>query len=40
MFCGLVPFLTLFIAKKWKALNAKRYGDKKKFGFVEVQKEV
>ncbi|KAD4585392.1 hypothetical protein R6Q59_035988 [Mikania micrantha] len=26
-------------ARKWMQLNAKRYGDKRKFGFVETQKE-
>ncbi|KAL6606133.1 hypothetical protein ACP70R_041786 [Stipagrostis hirtigluma subsp. patula] len=26
-------------ARKWHQLNAKRYGDKRKFGFVEAQKE-
>ncbi|PNH07205.1 Pre-mRNA-splicing factor 8 [Tetrabaena socialis] len=26
-------------AKKWQQLNAKRYGDKRKFGFVEAPKE-
>lgn len=26
-------------ARKWHQLNSKRYGDKRKFGFVETQKE-
>ena len=26
-------------AQKWHQLNSKRYGDKRKFGFVETQKE-
>ena len=26
-------------ARKWMQLNSKRYGDKRKFGFVETQKE-
>ena len=26
-------------ARKWIQLNSKRYGDKRKFGFVETQKE-
>ncbi|XP_072978887.1 pre-mRNA-processing-splicing factor 8A [Typha angustifolia] len=26
-------------ARKWQQLNSKRYGDKRKFGFVEAQKE-
>lgn len=26
-------------ARKWMQLNSKRYGDKRKFGFVEPQKE-
>lgn len=26
-------------ARKWHQLNTKRYGDKRKFGFVETQKE-
>ncbi|KAF8389529.1 hypothetical protein HHK36_024044 [Tetracentron sinense] len=26
-------------AQKWMQLNSKRYGDKKKFGFLESQKE-
>lgn len=26
-------------ARKWMQLNTKRYGEKRKFGFVETQKE-
>jgi pre-mRNA-processing factor 8 len=26
-------------ARKWQQLNSKRYSDKRKFGFVEQQKE-
>jgi pre-mRNA-processing factor 8 len=26
-------------ARKWMQLNSKRYGEKRKFGFVETQKE-
>lgn len=26
-------------ARKWHQLNSKRYGEKRKFGFVETQKE-
>ncbi|KAF6140736.1 hypothetical protein GIB67_035163 [Kingdonia uniflora] len=26
-------------ARKWMQLNSKRYGNKRKFGFVETQKE-
>lgn len=26
-------------ARKWMHLNSKRYGEKRKFGFVETQKE-
>lgn len=26
-------------AKKWQQLNSKRYGEKRKFGYVEAQKE-
>lgn len=26
-------------AKKWQQLNSKRYGDKRKFGYVEAPKE-
>ena len=26
-------------SKKWKQLNNKRYGEKRKFGYVEAQKE-
>nr|GFD52928.1 pre-mRNA-processing-splicing factor 8A [Tanacetum cinerariifolium] len=26
-------------ARKWMQLNSKRYGDKRKFGFVETRKE-
>lgn len=26
-------------ARKWQQLNSKRYGEKRKFGFVEAQKE-
>ena len=26
-------------ARKWQQLNTKRYSDKRKFGFVETQKE-
>ncbi len=28
-----------FAARKWQQLNAKRYGEKRKFGFVEQAKE-
>lgn len=27
------------LAKKWQQLNTKRYGEKRKFGYVEPQKE-
>lgn len=27
-------------AKKWRQLNQKRYGEKRKFGYVEIQKEI
>ena len=27
-------------AKKWHQLNQKRYGEKRKFGYVEAQKEL
>jgi hypothetical protein len=30
---------TLAQARKWAQLNSKRYGDKRKFGYVEAQKE-
>ena len=26
-------------ARKWQQLNSKRYGDKRKFGYQEAQKE-
>jgi hypothetical protein len=26
-------------ARKWQQLNSKRYGEKRRFGFVEAQKE-
>ena len=26
-------------ARKWQQLNSKRYGEKRKFGYVEAQKE-
>jgi pre-mRNA-processing factor 8 len=26
-------------SRKWAQMNAKRYGEKRKFGFVETQKE-
>ncbi len=26
-------------ARKWQQLNSKRYGDKRKFGYVEAMKE-
>jgi hypothetical protein len=29
----------IFEAKKWQQLQAKRYSEKRKFGFVEAQKE-
>lgn len=32
-------FLCLPTARKWQQLNSKRYSDKRKFGFVEQQKE-
>lgn len=32
--------LSLYLqAKKWQQLNSKRYGDKRKFGYVEAPKE-
>lgn len=27
-------------SRKWKLLNQKRYGEKRKFGYVEAQKEM
>jgi pre-mRNA-processing factor 8 len=27
-------------SKKWNQLNSKRYGEKRKFGYVETQKEL
>ena len=27
-------------AKKWRQLNSKRYGEKRKFGYIEAQKEL
>lgn len=32
--CGLS-----FVARKWQQLQSKRYSEKRKFGFVEAQKE-
>ena len=31
--------LPCFVAKKWQQLQSKRYSEKRKFGFVEAQKE-
>ena len=28
-----------FVARKWQQLQSKRYSEKRKFGFVEAQKE-
>ncbi len=28
-----------FLARKWQQLQSKRYSEKRKFGFVEAQKE-
>ena len=30
---------SLLQARKWQQLNSKRYGDKRKFGYVEAMKE-
>lgn len=30
---------TIFLARKWQQLQAKRYSEKRKFGFVDTQKE-
>ena len=35
----LVDFKLEEKARKWQQLNSKRYSDKRKFGFVETQKE-
>lgn len=29
----------VFVARKWQQLQAKRYAEKRKFGFVDAQKE-
>lgn len=43
LICRLCKFLTLLArvmqARKWQQLNSKRYGDKRKFGYVEAPKE-
>lgn len=44
LFCSIVlltfVFRTVFIpARKWQQLQAKRYSEKRKFGFVDTQKE-
>ncbi len=31
--------MPLLQARKWQQLNSKRYGDKRKFGYVEAMKE-
>jgi len=36
---NLVAWLVLRQARKWQQLNSKRYGEKRKFGYVEAQKE-
>ena len=36
---NLVAWLVLRQARKWLQLNSKRYGEKRKFGYVEAQKE-
>ena len=35
--CG--NLLTFYLVKKWHQLNQKRYGEKRKFGYTEPQKE-
>lgn len=37
--CGRVLTRLRSAARKWQQLNAKRYGEKRKFGFVEQAKE-
>ena len=32
-------YLPLLAARKWQQLQSKRYSEKRKFGFVEAQKE-
>lgn len=32
-------FCLLCVAKKWQQLQSQRYSEKRKFGFVEAQKE-
>lgn len=34
-----IPLLPLLQARKWQQLNSKRYSDKRKFGYVQAQKE-
>ena len=40
-FCYVVAYMIHFIssARKWQQLQSKRYAEKRKFGFVETQKE-
>ena len=35
----LIIWCTCIAAKKWQQLQTKRYSEKRKFGFVEAQKE-
>jgi hypothetical protein len=37
--CVLCALCNLDKARRWQKLNQKRYGAKRKFGYVEVQKE-
>ena len=41
LFCHIIRGLANLCvqARKWQQLNSKRYGEKRKFGFVEAQKE-
>ena len=32
-------YIKIFAARKWQQLQSKRYSEKRKFGFVEAQKE-
>ena len=34
-----LSYVLIFTARKWQQLQSKRYAEKRKFGFVEAQKE-
>lgn len=39
IYCYLYYLKYLFLAQKWQQLQSKRFAEKRKFGFVDAQKE-